>query len=338
MKRLLLCLLLLLSLPVRAEMTMTRELIAPEQLVPGQPITIAVTFWTDSWFNPPPQWPEMVIENGNLLNTPLPNQLVTRISDGISWSGIRMERQVMAWDQGTLRFPAADVVMRSANQPPKTVSLPTLQKSVNWPADVRQPDRFLPASTLELSQQWQLYRATEDKQLHVGDVIERVVTLRATDVITVQIPQLLYAIPGSGAQRLPPINSNLTQGRDEIVGAQREERLRYLPSQSGELVIPPLRLRWWDTRQHQWQLAELPGAHYTIAAARPAGSEKTLKARAPTHWKPLLAGSAMVLALLLLGFFFRRTLSYSLQRLLHRTREYWRIVPLPDLIPTKRKR
>ncbi|WP_312663511.1 oxygen tolerance domain protein [Pantoea sp. CTOTU49201] len=338
MKRLLLCLLLLLSLPVRAEMTMTRELIAPEQLVPGQPITIAVTFWTDSWFNPPPQWPEMVIENGNLLNTPLPNQLVTRNSDGISWSGIRMERQVMAWDQGTLRFPAADVVMRSANQPPKTVSLPVLQKSVNWPADVRQPDRFLPASTLELSQQWQLYRATEDKQLHVGDVIERVVTLRATDVIAVQIPQLLYAIPGSGAQRLPPINSNLTQGRDEIVGAQCEERLRYLPSQSGELVIPPLRLRWWDTRQHQWQLAQLPGAHYTIAAARPAGSEQTLKARAPTQWKPLLAGSAMVLALLLLGFFFRRTLSHSLQRLVHRTREYWRIVPLPDLIPTKRKR
>ncbi|NWA61541.1 BatD family protein [Pantoea sp. B9002] len=338
MKRLLVCLLLLLSLPVRAEMAMTRELVAPEQLVPGQPVTIAVTFWTDSWFNPPPQWPEMVIENGNLLNTPLPNQLVTRNSDGISWSGIRMERQVMAWDQGTLRFPAADVVMRSANQPPKTVSLSVLQKQVNWPADVRQPDRFLPASSLELSQQWQLYRATEDKQLHVGDVIERVVTLRATDVIAVQIPQLLYAIPGSGAQRLPPINSDLTQGRDEIVGAQREERLRYLPSQSGELVIPPLRLRWWDTRQHQWQLAELPGAHYTINAARQAGREQALKARPPIHWQPLLAGSTIVLALLILSFFFRHTLAQSLQRLIQRTREYWRIVPLPDLIPTKRKR
>lgn len=338
MKRLIVCLLLLLSLPVRAEMAMTRELVAPDQLVPGQPVTIAVTFWTDSWFNPPPQWPEMVIENGNLLNTPLPNQLVTRNRGGISWSGIRMERQVMAWDQGELRFPATDVVMRSANQPPKTVSLPVLQKSVSWPADVRQPDRFLPASRLELSQQWRLYRASEDKQLHVGDVIERVVIVRATDVIAVQIPQLLYAIPGSGAQRLPPVNSNLTQGRDEIVGAQREERLRYLPSQSGELVIPPLRLRWWDTRQHQWQLAELPGAHYAIAAARPAGSEQALKARAPTNWKSLLMGSMIVLALLLLGFFFRRFLSQSLQRLVQRTREYWRVVPLPDLIPTKRKR
>lgn len=338
MNRLLLCLLLLINLPVRAEMAMTRELVAPEQLVPGQPVTIAVTFWTDSWFNPPPQWPDMVIENGNLLNTPLPNQLVTRNSDGVSWSGIRMERQVMAWDQGKLRFPAADVVMRSANQPPKTVSLPFLEKPVSWPADVRQPDRFLPASSLELSQQWKFYRATEDKQLHVGDVIDRVVTLRATDVIAVQIPQLLYAIPGSGAQRLPPVNSNLTQGRDEIIGAQREERLRYLPSQPGELVIPPLRLRWWDTRQHQWQLAELPGTHYAIAAARPAGSEQTLKAHAPVNWTSLLMGPAILLTLLLLSFFFRHALKKSLQRVVQRTREYWRSVPLPDLIPTKRKR
>lgn len=163
-------------------------------------------------------------------------------------------------------------------------------------------------------------------------------TLRATDVIAVQIPQLLYAIPGSSAQRLPPVNSNLTQGRDEIVGAQREERLRYLPSQSGELVIPPLRLRWWDTRQHQWQLAELPGAHYTISAARPAGSEQVLRARARTDWRPLLMGTTIVLALLLLGFFFRHPLSLSMKRLVQRTREYWRIIPLPDLIPPKRKK
>lgn len=338
MKRLLVCLLMLLCLPVRAEMAMTRELVAPGQLVPGQPVTLAVTFWTDSWFNPPPQWPEMVIENGNLLNTPLPNQLVTRNSDGIRWSGIRMERQVMAWDQGTLRFPAIDVVMNAANQPPKTVALPVLEKSVNWPADVRQPDRFLPASSLELSQQWHIYRATEDKQLHVGDVIERVVTLRATDVSAVQIPQLLYAIPGSGAQRMPPVNNNLTQGRDEIVGAQREERLRYLPSQAGELVIPPLRLRWWDTRQHQWRLAELPGAHYTFAAARPAGSEQALKARAPINWMPWLTAATIVLLLMLATFFFRHLVSQSLQRLVQRTREYWRIVPLPDLIPTKRQK
>ncbi|ORM72139.1 BatD family protein [Pantoea rwandensis] len=338
MRKWLMSIVLFSCLPAMAEMNMTRELGVPAQLVPGQPVTLAVTFWTDSWFNPPPQWPEMTIENGNVLTTPLPNQLVTRNEGGALWSGIRMERQVMAWDQGILRLPQIDLVMRSANQPPKTITLPALEKNVAWPAETHQPDRFLPASRLDLSQKWQLYRAVEDSELHVGDVIEREVTLRATDVIAAQIPQLLYAIPGSGTQRLDPVSSNLTQGRGEITGVQRQERLRYLPTVAGELSIPPLKLRWWDTRQQQWQLTELPGAHYTIAAARVGGSEKALQARKPVDWIRTLASLALLLVLIGLSVIFRRAIALGLRRVVKRTQTFWQSVSLPELTPEKRKR
>lgn len=338
MKNLLTPCLLLFCLPVMAEMSMTRELDAPEQLVPGQPVTLAVTFWTDTWFNPPPQWPEMTMENGNLLSHPLPNQLVTRNEGGMLWSGIRMERQVMAWDQGMLRLPESELVMLSANQPPKTITLPAVEKAVIWPVDVHQPDRFLPASSLTLSEKWQLYRSVEDNQLHVGDVIERAVTLRATDVIATQIPQLLYAIPGSGTQRLAPANSNLTQGRDEVIGVQRLERLRYLPTAAGELSMPPLKLRWWDTRHQQWQLAELPGAHYTIAPARVAGNEKSLQARKPVDWLQTLAVLALLLVLIVIGVIFRRSIALGSKRFARRTRAFWQSVSLPELTPEKRKK
>ncbi|WP_428944169.1 oxygen tolerance domain protein [Pantoea sp. FN060301] len=331
-------LLLMLCLPARADMTMTRELNAPNQLVPGQPVTLAVTFWTDSWFTPPPQWPEMVIENGSLLTTPLPNQLVTRKSQGISWSGIRMERKVMAWDRGQLRLPAIDIVMRSAGQPPKTLQLPALKKNVVWPGGVLQPDRFLPASSLQLMQKWRLYRAAEDQELHVGDVIERVVTLRASDVTAAQIPQLLYAIPGSGTQRLPPVNTPLTHGRGEITGAQREERLRYLPSAAGDLTLPPVRLRWWDTRQQIWQQAELPGARYEIGAPRTAGGEQALQAKAPVAWRALLVSGAIVAALLAMLIVFRRAFCHAIRFILQRIRTFWRPVPLPELTPVKRNK
>ena len=46
------------SWPVLAAMDITRELEAPKIVAPGQPVTVSVTFWTDSWFNPPPSWPE----------------------------------------------------------------------------------------------------------------------------------------------------------------------------------------------------------------------------------------------------------------------------------------
>lgn len=70
--------LLVAALPAHAAMDITRELEAPTQIVPGQPVRVAITWWTDSWFNPPPQWPEFAVKNGELLNTALPSQLVTR--------------------------------------------------------------------------------------------------------------------------------------------------------------------------------------------------------------------------------------------------------------------
>lgn len=247
----LLWLIVFLTLPCHAAMNITRELIAPEHVVPGQPVRVAVTFWTDGWFNPPPTWPEFPVENGDLLTTALPNQLVTRREGGTTWSGVRMERQVAAWDQGTLRLPAQEITFAAAGEAPTTVQLPPLEKNVTWPKDVQQPDRFLPASRLTLTQQVNTHTTHGDKGLRAGDVIERVVTVRAGDISPVQIPQLLFAIPGSHSQRLTAKNSLITSSRGDIDGAQRIETLRYLPIEAGEIVLPPIKLRWWDTTHQQ---------------------------------------------------------------------------------------
>ena len=86
---------------------------------------------------------------------------------------------------------------------------------------------------------------------------------------------------------------------------------RYLPVVAGEITLPPIKLRWWDTTHQQWQIAELPGSKYTVAASRTAGAESVLKGSRDTFtWSTvlLLTGS---LALLVLMFIFRRTLLRS---------------------------
>lgn len=336
--RYLLVILLLLAGPASAVMDITRELDAPASVVPGQPVRVSVTFWTDSWFNPPPEWPEMEIENGTLLNTPLPNQLLNRREGDVMLSGIKMERMVMAWDKGTLRFPAATVTLESGGQPPKTVTLPALEKAVAWPADVQQPDRFLPASSLSLQQKWQLWRAEDDKALHVGDVIERQVTVQAKDVIPAQIPQLLYAIPGSGTQRLTPEDSLLSSGRGDTDGAQRIERLRYMPDKAGQLTLPAVKLRWWDTTHQQWQLAELPAATFTIGPPRAAGSESTLVAKDPGQFWQMASWLAVLMLVVLIGWFTRRFCWRALRFAYLRWCGFWRVVPLPELAPFKGKK
>lgn len=335
--RALLIVLLLAVLPARAAMDITRELEAPEHVAPGQPVRVAITFWTDSWFNPPPEWPDFKIENGSLLTTPLPNQLLSRQKNGISWSGIRLQRQVTAWDRGLLRMPALDITLSSPNQPPVTVQLPELKKEIVWPKGVEQPDRFLPASSLTLSQKITQYHAgKENKQLHAGDAVERTVTVKANGIVAAQIPQILFAIPGTDTQRLLPVNTLLKSGRGEIEGAQREETLRYLPSQAGTIILPPVKLRWWDTVNLQWKIAELPGSTLPVAEAPAAGSESALRGTSGQgKWQTALLAGALALVALLI-WFTRRLLWRSWQYLHHRWQRFWSPVQLPDLTPTKR--
>lgn len=329
-------LLLLAVLPCQAAMMVTRELIAPEQVVPGQPVRVAVTFWTDSWFNPPPQWPSFPVGNGDMLTGTLPNQLLTRHENGTSWSGVRMERQFTAWDRGKLGLPAFEMTLTSSGQAPVTVKLPALETLVNWPQGVEQPDRFLPAASLSLSQKVNIYRSGEDQTLRAGDVIERVVTARATDVMPAQIPPLLYAINGTHTQRLTPENRLVTSGRGDIEGAERVETLRYLPVVAGEVTLPPIKLRWWDTAHQQWQTAELPGSRYTVAASGTAGAESALRGsrNAFTWLSALLLASG--LGLLVLMFIFRRTLLRSARYLSHRWRRFWQPISLPGQTPDNR--
>ncbi|HEY2452664.1 MAG TPA: oxygen tolerance domain protein [Scandinavium sp.] len=337
MKRLL-ALLMVAILPAHAAMDITREIVAPKSIVPGQPVTVAVTYWTDSWFNPPPEWPEFTVQNGVLLNTPLPNQLLTRQKNGISWSGIRLERQLMAWDQSTLRLPALDLTLTSSGQPPSTVHLDTLELPVVWPKGVEQPDRFLPARGLTLTQTITQYHAGKDNTLRAGDAVERMVTVKAQDILPAQIPQILYAIPGSESQRLTPENTFIKGGRGDIEGAMRVERLRYMPTESGTLRLPPITLRWWDTDHQQWQRAELKGETLKVESARAAGKESVLRGSTGEGKWTYVISLLILLLIAAIGWFARRPLLQSAAWMAHRWHRFWQPVSLPTLAPVERKK
>lgn len=247
-----------------------------------------------------------------------------------------MERQVAAWDQGTLRLPAQEITFAAAGEAPTTVQLPPLEKNVTWPKDVQQPDRFLPASRLTLTQQVNTHTTHGDKGLRAGDVIERVVTVRAGDISPVQIPQLLFAIPGSHSQRLTAKNSLITSGRGDIDGAQRIENLRYLPIEAGEIVLPPIKLRWWDTTHQQWQLAELPGSRYTVGPALNAGAESVLKGKTDLPVSLIALFIALTITGCMALWFLRHALRRSGQFLTNQYRRFWKPTALPGLVPKNR--
>lgn len=85
-----------------------------------------------------------------------------------------------------------------------TVKLPALDKAVSWPDDVQQPDHFLPAASLALSQKINLFHSSDDGQLRAGDVIERVVTVVADDAVQRRSRRCCTPFPARTTQRLSP--------------------------------------------------------------------------------------------------------------------------------------
>ncbi|HAT1610741.1 TPA: protein BatD [Raoultella planticola] len=330
--RFLALLLIIIVFPCQSAMDITRELVAPEHAVPGQPMTVAVTFWTDTWFTPPPVWPDFGIQGGMMLNTSLPDQLLTRQKSGISWSGIRMERQVVSWDQGSLSFPAVDITLTSSGQPPVTVHLSELKKAVKWPPDIHQPDRFLPARELKLSQIFTFYHAGKDKILRAGDTVDRVVTLTGKDIFPPQIPQVLFAIPGDGSHHFATVDEYIRSSRGEPEIEIHQERIRYLLAKSGTLIIPPVHLRWWDTENQKWQLAELEGKTLKVSRQLSAGGENVLRGRFADNTGSFSA-FLLIIIILLVSFvwFARKSLHLCIVWLNVRWQLFWLPVSLPCL-------
>ncbi len=158
-------------------------------------------------------------------------------------------------------------------------------------------------------------------------------TVEARDALPGQIPPLLYAISGSESQRLAPVSEALKSERGDVIGAHRVERLRYLPSHSGTLVLPPISLRWWDTVNHQWRTAKLAGETLNVAAARQGGAEQALRGTTGmVSWQSLMW--VFIAAAAVGGGWFGRRWSYrTLLGINRRWRRFWQPQPLPPLAP-----
>jgi len=129
-------------------------------------------------------------------------------------------------------------------------------------------------------------------ELRVGDAITRTVTASGQDTLSVLIPALIPALEGTDQLQPYPAQPRLsdTQERGEYLST-REDQTTYIVQQGGELTLPPLELRWWNSQIGQLETLTLPGqtlrVHHTPASWLAA------------YW-PWLVGVASGLALLAL--------------------------------------
>ena len=114
-------------------------------------------------------------------------------------------------------------------------------------------DYWLPSEQLTLTDSW----ASGPPEFRSGVPVTRTLTLEAKGLESTHLPE--FKLPESEGMRLypeQPVYSNRTD-REWVFGS-RQLTVAYVPSASGMLTIPAMRIDWWDTAAKQQKTAELP--------------------------------------------------------------------------------
>ncbi|WP_354667895.1 BatD family protein [Paraglaciecola arctica] len=101
---------------------------------------------------------------------------------------------------------------------------------------------WLPSDFVQLDDEWQ----GNTNDFVAGEPITRTITLTAIGVVEEQLPTISSVYPDS-VKTYPDQAETTTVERDNSLIAQRKESIAIIPSQAGELVIPEVRIPWFNT-------------------------------------------------------------------------------------------
>ena len=127
---------------------------------------------------------------------------------------------------------------------------------------------WLPAEALSLKDSW----AKNPPNLKVGEPVVRTLTLQAKGLAGSQIPEMKIQKPDDMKMYPEPARVETKTDGQTVYGIQQID-LTYIPSKSGDIIIPEITLDWWNIRTKKQQTLVLP--KWTLQVAQGAVPEET---------------------------------------------------------------
>ena len=123
-------------------------------------------------------------------------------------------------------------------------------------------DNWMPASSVRLDQQW----SSSLNELKVGEPITRTINITAKDLTGAQIMPLSFS--ESDDYKIYPDQPQLGDSADAAgVTGTRRESFALVPNRPGEITVPAVSVRWWNSRKQRMQTATLDAVTLQVAAA-----------------------------------------------------------------------
>ena len=124
---------------------------------------------------------------------------------------------------------------------------------------------WLPARQVTLTTQWR----PDPLQVRAGDPVTLDLHMHAVGLTGAQLPDLTKLIELPPGLKEYPDEAKLEtvpQGGTDVVGS-RDQSVALIADQPGRFSIPPLKLRWWDTRVGQSREITVPGRSVDVLPA-----------------------------------------------------------------------
>lgn len=130
------------------------------------------------------------------------------------------------------------------------------------PIPANYAEHWLPSDFVQLHEEWQ----GDSSQYHAGEPITRTLTLTAIGVVDEQLPAIKSQYPAN-VKTYPDQAENVTVEKDNNLVAQRKESIAIIPSEAGTLVIPEVRIPWFNILTKKTEYTVLPAKTLEILPA-----------------------------------------------------------------------
>ena len=150
-------------------------------------------------------------------------------------------------------FDIGDFSMMRGIQKPVILQTKPQKISVKpIPAEYGDYSQWLPAKSLSLVSKW----ADNSPKFKAGETVSREIILSAAGILDSELPELEFNAPQNVKQYPENPKYSLNVYKNEPI-AQATYRIVYIPQKSGEITLPAISLKWFNTRKGETETAKI---------------------------------------------------------------------------------